>query len=244
LVAFVVITVEEARRLLEDGSEELEARWFEVIELCSVDPAARAALADLQPRAAELEDECDGAGWIAVMLRVLHEAPFVAIEWGTRLGLAGRMSGISENFQLHTLLMDEFPQRGLRRKRLRSGNPSAPWRTRRRVSPEIAANARGEGPQTHGGQILGAWNLYTYKAVRNGALPDSSDQSMWPTWIWNEGTPAEIPELDGQRLIILAPPPYERGWSAQRTFARMPASLDAHPLSRKEVDEWFAKLGG
>jgi hypothetical protein len=224
-----MIAVEDARRLLEDGGEELEARWPQVIELCSVDPEARAALADLQPRAAELEDERDGAGWIATMLRVLHEAPFVAVEWDTRLGLAGRMSGISENFQLHTLLMDEFPQRG--------------WRRKRRVSADIVANARGEGPQTHRGQILGAWNLYTYEAVVDGKLPDISDQSMWRTWIFNEGTPAEIPELDGHRLIILGPPPYSRGWSAQRTFARMPASLDAHPLPRAEVDAWFAKLG-
>jgi hypothetical protein len=225
----VAITVEDARGLIEDGSEELEARWYEVIELCSVDPAARAALADLQPRAAELGDECDGAGWIATMLQVLHEAPFVAVEWDTRLGIAGRMSGISENFQLHTLLMDEFPQRGFRRKR--------------RVSPEIAANARGEGEQALGADVLGAWNLYTYEAVLNGQLPDSSDQSMWATWIWNEGTPADIPELDGHRVIVLGPPPYSRGWQAQRTFARLPASLDAHRLSRTEVDAWFAKLG-
>jgi hypothetical protein len=229
----VTIAVDDARRLLLVGGPEFDERWFEVIELCSHDPAARAALADLQERAAELEDEHDGAGWIAQMLRVLHEAPFVAFHFDERVGIAGRMSGIADNFQLHTLLMDVFPapRSGLLR------------RPRRRVSEAVAANARGDGPQALEEPITGAWNLYTHAAVVGGRLPDPSDQAMWPTWIWNEGVPADIPELDGHRVIILGPAPYSRGWQAQRVFPRLPATLDARELSRAEVDDWAARVG-
>jgi hypothetical protein len=219
----VAVTVEEARRMLVVGGPELEHRWPEVIGLCSADPAARAELADLQARAAELEEEVAGAGWIALILRVLHEAPFVAIELDTRRGIAGRMSGVADNFQLHTLLMDTFP-----------GGP--------RVPAEIAANARGEGPQDLGETVTGAWNLYTYRAVPGGQLPDTSDESVWPFWIWGEGVPADIPELDGHRVIVLGPPPYARNWNAARVFAGMRASLDARELARDEVDAWIAKL--
>ena len=58
-------------------------------------------------------------------LTVLDEEPYVAIEPATRTGIVGRMSGIVENFQLNTLLMDEFP------------------RDEPRVSKEAVAVARG-----------------------------------------------------------------------------------------------------
>jgi hypothetical protein len=56
-------------------------------------------------------------------------------------------------------------------------------------------------------------------------------------------SPADIPELDGHRVIILGPAPYSRGWQAQRVFPRLPATLDARELSRAEVDDWAARVG-
>ena len=229
----MAITVDDARRLLLVGGPEFDERWFEVIDLCSHDRAALAALADLQPHAAALEDEHEGAGWVAQMLRVLQEAPFVAFHFDERVGIAGRMSGIADNFQLHTLLMEVFP----------SARAGLLRRPRRRVSEAVAANARGEGPQALDELVTGAWNLYTHEAVIDGRLPDSSDRSMWSTWIWNEGVPADIPELDGHRVIVLGPPPYSRSWPASRVFGRMPATLDARELSRAEVDSWAMRVG-
>ena len=51
------------------------------------------------------------------------------------------MSGIVENFQLDTLLMDEFPR-------------DAP-----RVSKDAVAVARGSGPQQIDETVTGVWNL-------------------------------------------------------------------------------------
>lgn len=44
-------------------------------------------------------------------------------------------------------------------------------------------------------------------------------------WIWNEGCPADIPVVDGVRLVVLDPPPYERSWPAGRFFPGMVGDL-------------------
>ena len=219
--------VEQARALLETATApgperdaalaELEQAWPAIIQICSVDPASRLALADLQPAVAELEEEHEWAHWIALMLAVLHEAPFVAIEPSSGKAVGGRISGVSENFQLHTLLMDAFD---------------------RPVDPEVLAIARGDGPQQGDREVAGAWNLYTYRALRDGRLPEP-DASQSGEWIWNEGVPAVIPEIDGTRVILLGEPLYERTWDAVRTFPALRATLDPSALSQQDARAWL-----
>ena len=43
--------------------------------------------------------------------------------------------------------------------------------------------------------------------------------------IWNEGVPADIPELGGTRVVVLDPPPYPHSWSPGRRFPLIPGSL-------------------
>ena len=222
--------VEQARALLEAATSpgpergaalaELERAWPAIIQICSVDPASRLALADLQPTVAELEEEHEWAHWIALMLAVLHEAPFVAIEPSSGKAVGGHISGVSENFQLHTLLMDAF------------GRP---------VDPEVLAIARGDGPQQGDQEVAGAWNLYTYRALRDGRLPEP-DASQSEEWIWNEGVPAVIPAIDGTRVILLGEPLYERTWNAVRTFPGLPARLDASALSERDARAWLDRI--
>ncbi len=199
-----MLSSQTARELIEAG--ELESRWREVIVLCAEDPAARAELRDLR---AQLGEEAEGEYWVKVMLGVLHEEPFVAIEPGERRGLIGAMSGVAENFQLHTLLMDAF---GL-------------------VSGSVAAVAIGDGPQQTGETVTGAWDMTSYAGAGS------------EHWIWGEGTPADIPILDGHRVIVLRPPSYSRTWQSQRTFDVLAASLNARPLEPGELTTWLARLG-
>ncbi|CAL9611153.1 hypothetical protein [Streptomyces sp. enrichment culture] len=44
-------------------------------------------------------------------------------------------------------------------------------------------------------------------------------------WIWNEGKPADIPAVDGVRIVVLDPPPYRRSWPAGRFFPGMTGEL-------------------
>ena len=124
--------------------QRLHEIWPGAIALLSVDPEARAEASELAPVAEKIEEVHEAAGWLRAMLTVLNEEPYVAIEPGTRTGIVGRMSGIVENFQLNTLLMDEFP------------------RDEPRVSKAAVAVARGNGPQQIDETVTGVWNLYTY----------------------------------------------------------------------------------
>jgi len=205
--------------------QRLHEIWPGAIALLSVDPAARAEAADLAPVAEKIEEVHEAGGWLRAMLTVLDEEPYVAIEPATRTGIAGRMSGIVENFQLNTLLMDEFP------------------RDEPRVSREAVAVARGAGPQQIDETVTGAWNLYTYAALRpGGELPDPTDREYADTWIWNEGMPADIPVVDGHRVILLGPAEPARSWPAQRMFLKLPARLTAELLDETALAQWLAKI--
>lgn len=205
--------------------QRLHEVWPGAIAMFSVDPEARAEAQDLAPIAERIEDVHEAAGWLRAMLTVLHDEPYVAIEPATRTGIVGRMSGIVENFQLTTLLMDEFP------------------RDEPRVSKAAVAVARGEGPQQIDETVTGAWNLFTYEALQpGGGLPEPSDLAFRDTWIWNEGMPADIPVLDGHRVILLGPAPYSRSWQAQRMFLKLPARLTADLLDDGALGQWLAKI--
>ncbi|MBL1086123.1 hypothetical protein JK359_29880 [Streptomyces actinomycinicus] len=76
----------------------------------------------------------------------------------------------------------------------------------RAPSAEEAAVCRDQPGQVH---TTGAFNLVT----------PAGD------WVWNEGTPSDIPVVDGVRLLVLDPPPYERSWPAGRFFPHMTGDL-------------------
>lgn len=209
-----------------DAWELLERLFPPVIAVMSVSPDARARGRDLLPVMEQLDHEHGGAHWIAKMLRVLDNEPFIAIEPATRRGIAGRMSGVSENFQLNVLLMEIFPgpDRGTR------------------VSPEAAAIARGDGPQQSDEIVAGKWNLYEWSAIDgNLALPPASEYGAG--WIWNEGTPADIPKFRHARVILIGPSSYERTWRAQRDFTALRGELHVERvLSGEEVARILQRL--
>ncbi len=153
---------------------------------------------------------------------LLRDEPFVVIEPHTGLGIVGQMSGVADNYQLHMLLLDAFP------------NPTAATR----ISQSHAQVARGEGPQQVPGNVTGAWNMYAATALAPGAgWPEPGTQH----YIWNEGIPADIPVIDGHRCIVLGPPPYVRGFTACRLFD-IPASLGSvRTLDRDSVEAWVSR---
>ena len=214
-----------ARPSALESWQRLHEIWPGAIALLSVDPEARAEARELAEIAEQIEDVHEAAGWLRAMLSVLHEEPYIAIEPASRTGVVGQMSGIVENFQLNTLLMDEFP------------------RDEPRVSKAAVEVARGSGPQQIDEDVTGVWNLFTFGALTaDGTLPDPTDVAYSDTWIWNEGMPADIPALDGHRVILLDAAPNPRSWPAQRMFLKLPARLTADLLDAGAVDEWLAKI--
>lgn len=173
-----------------------------------LDGADRAALFDalgVVEKAAGHDFKCLGYA-----LLVLDDEPLVALDRPSGTGYALRMTGIGDNFQLHTLLADVLIGGG----HLAGRAPSA-------KEVAVCRDAPGQVPTT------GSFNL---------ATPDGS-------WVWNEGTPVDIPVVDGVRLLVLDPPPYERGWPAGRFFPGMTGDLVLERvLGAEETARWFARV--
>jgi hypothetical protein len=191
----------------------LETFWRPAIAVLSRSRQARKQGRSLADSASRISKYHAAGHWLRLMLSTLDDEPILVIEPETQLGIAGRMSGVTDNFQLHVLLMDYFPH---------SSRGATP-----RVSAEIASVFRGDGPQEAEGSVVGTWNLHSWKAIRpDGTLPPPTDRSASDDWIWGEGTPADIPVWDGFRVVLLGPASYQRCWGTSRTFDALQADID------------------
>ncbi|WP_157442610.1 hypothetical protein [Deinococcus misasensis] len=205
--------------------DELELFWRPAIALMSVSPEARAEALPLLPVCIALADHSEGAHWLSKIIPVLHEEPVVVLEPSTHLGVEGVLSGVTDNFQLHVLLMDAFPQKGLFK--------------RKRTTDRIVSVAKGDGPQTSDETVEGAWNLYTHQAL----LDDLTLSEAPEHWIWGEGTPSDIPILEDRRVILLGAPTYRRTWNSMRTFDALKAELKVtRVLNDKQVRAWLERI--
>ncbi|WP_063044866.1 hypothetical protein [Nocardia pseudovaccinii] len=153
----------------------------------------------------EISDRWDKC--LGYALIVLDDEPFVVLHRETGTGYAMRMTGIGDNFQLHTLVADALIGGG----HIPGAAPAA----------EAVAMCRDMPGMVH---TTGSFNL---------VAPDGS-------WIWNEGTPSDIPVVDGTRLLVLDPPPYQRTWPAGRFFPHMVGDLTLERvLTADETAAWF-----
>lgn len=207
----------------------LKTFWRPGIAVYSVSDLARLAARKLSEPAKRIAEFHEAGHWLHLILSVLDDEPLVVIEPQTGLGIVARISGVVDNFQLHTLLMESFPSTGV---------------FASRVPRSVADIARGFGPQESEETVTGFWNLYSWRAMQsNGQLPESGDFSASSHWVWNEGLPTDIPVLDGHRVVLLGPPSLERSWRAMRMFERLPANLKIErQLSAAEVKSWQQKM--
>ena len=125
------------------------------------------------------------------------------------------ISGIGDNFQLHTLLAATL-----------IGDPAAGFIPGQRPHPAwIAAATNGEMDPPGG--VQGQFNLV-----------DASG-----AWIWNEGRPADIPHLNDRRVVVLDAAPYERTWNIGRAYPlMMPEIRLDRVLPATESAAWIARI--
>jgi hypothetical protein len=135
--------------------------------------------------------------FLAQALAVLDDEKLVVIHRPTLEGFEFAMSGVADNFQLHTLLAERLVTPG----HLPGVAPT----------PEAVAACLAEDPDApYEYDGTGSFNL---------VAPDG-------TSIWNEGWPIDIPVIGDARVLVLDPPPYERSWHAARPFLGMRAELN------------------
>jgi hypothetical protein len=197
--------------------------WPAAIAFFSKDPEARRAAWRLRDALTPRVETQDGAFWVHKMLAVLHDESILVIEPATKLGFVGRMSGVADNFQLHTLLMGVFPHK----------NPQfIP-----RVSEPALQVARGTGPHQAEESVKGHWNLCTWRSVLP-SLELMQDASQH--WIWGEGIPMDIPVFEGHRVVLLGPASYQRSWGSSRQFGHLLADIRiTQRLAPKEIESWL-----
>ncbi len=162
------------------------------------------------------------------LLGVLDQEPLLVLHPESGKGFVCRISGIGINFELHMLLMDVLcsPDYGL---------PG------RRLAPNVSRVAWGRSVEEIEAGCIGNWNLYAWHAASlDLSRPAEVDDA---TWIWNEGTPADIPVFEGHRVVLLGTPPYERSWSVGRYFEGLvPQFTVERVLEPGEVASWLERL--
>lgn len=223
-----------------DGADAWDAIpfWFQSAIACfSRDAALRKRASLALPKLARLAELTDNAKWLQVLFSVLDDEPFLVLHPATGQGFRLRISGVADNFQLHTLLADmliDTPSEivGLSL----AGLPGF------RPDPSVVAVARGDGSSASDVPSSGAWDLYNWTALRaDGRLPDDVPTDHW---IWGEGIPADIVPFDGLRVVLLAPPSYLRNWNSVRQFSALRASIVVEEvLAAASVKDWLARLG-
>jgi hypothetical protein len=245
----------EAEDEEEDEGEVVDRFGFQVAQelpaegqaWLSLRPMSLGAIAMLgrSPRARQqargMEHLRDRAGYLAgrhpqvsflhLMLRVLDNEELLVLHPETKRGYRVRISGIADNFQLHLLLADALV-----------GDAAGGLLPGKRPDPQAVAAARDRqvGPRARSAQ--GVFNLWTWRGLRpDGTLPPANEDAAH--WVWNEGTPADIPPFDGVRVVLLGPPPYARSWNAGRRFDGMVAELRLEEvLPADTARDWLDRI--
>ncbi|GAA4942438.1 hypothetical protein [Actinoplanes utahensis] len=167
---------------------------------------------------AAMEDHADAATWMYGLLQVIDDEAFLVIHRPSGRAYRLTVSGVGDNFQLHTLLAATLigdPAQGL----IAGDRPQPAW---------IAAATDGPELQPAGG-VRGQFEMW-------GADGDR---------VWGEGRPADVPVVDGHRVVVLDVPSYARSWNTGRVYPLMyPEITLDRILPETEAAGWLARISG
>jgi hypothetical protein len=209
---------------LRDGATAAMMAWFALpnyaLAGCTVlqmAPLVRASLdeRDLRVRLAEQAAQHLGQmEYFHALLRVLDGERLLVLDRASGKGWTVTISGIGDNFQLHMLLGGAL-----------IGRPGG--LTGERAAPEILACFLDADVPPGPPVVSSPWNLV-----------DAHGE-----WIWNEGVPADIPVLNGTRVVVIDPPAYQRTFPAGRRFPLMPATLRVEGTHLPEdLGDWWPHI--
>lgn len=168
------------------------------------------------------------ASWLHVLTGVQLDAPWLVLFPLLDRGFHLIVDEVASNFDLHALLADALVPRGVPG----TSNPA-----------DIIAVIRGESNECRRNYVAGSWNLYGYRAASHdlrepGHVPHEH-------WVWGEGQPRDVPEVDGMRTLLVGPSAFERSWNAGRTFSALRARVEvSEELPPSAVRETLRRLAG
>ncbi|TDQ44173.1 hypothetical protein [Actinorugispora endophytica] len=174
-----------------------------------------AAHSDLLAIAGQLSAHLPEYGEVSALLRMDEVSGALVLDRASRRGFRVRFEGIGDNFQLHTLLANALI--GEQGRGLGGERPDPRW---------VAAFENSD-PDPQARVVHGWWNLVGADG----------------TWVWNEGVPADIPLLEGERILILEEQTYPRSWNAGRLYPLVAGSLRVtEELDRDEAARWWSLI--
>jgi hypothetical protein len=216
----------ECARLPEGGVEQIVATWFDLedwLKLTTTLMAQREFRLAMTGRdkikqsAAAIAGRVQSADWVYGLSVVLDNEPLVVLDPASRRGFHLTMSGVGDNFQLHTLLADRLSGHG------RHG-PSG----LEPPKPAWVAAATDASP----GLPL------TDPILRRFRLFDGLGYYVFP-----EGRPVDIAPLDGTRVVVLHAPLGRYGWNGGRTHVAMTPTLTLDRfMEPAEAAGWLARI--
>ena len=162
------------------------------------------------------DDIARSAHWLEGLAMVLDDEPLVVLDPASGRGFRLTMSGIGDNFQLHTLLADRL-----------SGTDGVPGL----VPPQRDWVAEAtDAPLVN--------HLGTDPIVRRLRLYDGTGRYVYP-----EGRPADIGTTSGTRVLVIHPPNGNYGWAHARTYAHMKPALTLDTaLTPGEAASWLGRI--
>jgi hypothetical protein len=171
----------------------------------------------------------DSPALVSKLLVVRDDTPLLAVHPRLRRGYWLRIAGISHNFQLHVLLADAL-----------IGDPAEGLVPGPRPDPEAVAMARDRPFDQNAPPVRASFHLQTWHAIR----PDGShDTNPMAHVLWHEGTPADIPEVDGVPVVLLSEVTLPRTWRAPRDWTEMVGELEVvRRMTPEQVEDFLRML--
>lgn len=149
------------------------------------------------------------------LLRMSEVSRILVLDRASWRGFRVRFDGVSDNFQLHTLLADALI--GKEGYRLPGTRPDPRWVA---ASMDAAVDPLAD-------VVRGEWDLVGGDG----------------TWIGNEACPGDIPLVDNERVLVLEPQSLLHSWRAGRRHPHITGALavleELHP---DEAAAWWARM--
>ncbi|MGH3627029.1 MAG: hypothetical protein ACRDRL_06255 [Sciscionella sp.] len=165
-----------------------------------------------------LKHRSERAHWLHGLCLVLDDEPLIVLDPSSGRGFRLTMSGVGDNFQLHTLLADRLirPEHG---GLLDSQPPEPAW--------VAAATTASPGPFDPITPVKRRFRLF-----------DGHGSYIYP-----EGRPADIEPLDGVRVLVLHPANGNYGWNNARAYVSMAPTLTLDgKIEPAETAHWLSRI--
>lgn len=196
---------------------------------------------DLVQNAEAARSDNPYAYYLAETLAMVDDERLIVLDIPREMGFRVHLTAIRNNFHLFTLLQDAL-----------LSHPSASGWTGPRVRSAIVAVARGdrmvsdvspnewaaENAMQENGSVSDS-ALWTYCTA---SLIKPQPPNALPPWIWGEMKPTDIPQIAGERVMVLKPLQIERSWDIAFFAPLHPALRSSVTVERMLEPEEFSHI--